>query len=169
MKIWGSCAVLVSALWLGISYQRDKHRRIECLRGLCDSIQLLSGELSTRRVPLPELIDFCAVHTKAAPQRFYQCLALAVSQIGDKSFSALWEDAAFACLAELTEEELFELTSLGRTLGRVELSRQLAALEACRHFLTERLRCAEEQYRSGQKLAFGLPISFGALLIILLL
>lgn len=169
MKVIGACVVMLASLCFGLQIQRDRKRRTRCLSTLTEALQLLTGELATNRTPLPELMNWTAKHTQGQASSFFRSMASAFSRLGSESFYELWHRAAMDCLTDLSSDNRDEVMAVGKQLGRVELSKQLAALEGCRNTLMQSLEREEKLFQKEKRISIGLPSALGAMLTILLL
>lgn len=168
MKILGGALIFLGFLAAGLVHTSAEKKRIETLCQLVLALELMEGELSARRTPLPELTALLANRSTGQAGAFFRQLADSMEQLGDRSFDTLWSRAA-ENLNALDRGEREELIRLGPVLGRFEMDKQLAALGCCCSALREALRGAQSRYPDKQRLSLGLTAAAGALLIIALL
>ena len=136
MRIVGLLAVLGACAALGLCRAQTEARTLRCLEGLCAGIRCMREELAARLAPLDELLPLAAARAGEA-ERFFRRLTEAMDKLGAQSFGALWCEACRE-LPLLPTDVGGDLEALGATLGRAELSDQLAA---CDRFLA---RCEAE-------------------------
>ena len=137
---------------------------------LSESLLVLRSELSERGRSLGEI--FLRLSEKSendALKSFYGALCSEMNSLGDRSFSEIWRSASelffHACGENVTEA----LRPLGACLGGSELERQCAALEEAARMIGETARTEKEALAGERKLSFGLALSAGAFLVIILM
>ena len=168
MHFLGLSAIMLASFGIGFQSLRLKRKRLQCLREMGDTLALWACELSGKQTPLPDLIKEGSLNASGEARRFLLCLSDSLSELGMRCFSELWINAASE-LSLLTEEERRELISLGKQLGRTELSRQLTQIDSCRRFFLLRLEKEESALQNNSRFLLGIPAAAGALLSILLL
>lgn len=169
MRLWGAALILTACLGAGLLRTASVRRRMETLRGLCGALELAEGELETRLTPLPELVRLLAGRSSGQTGDFFRLLDASFGFLGAEDFAALWSRAAATALTALSSADREELVRLGQVLGRFELDRQLAALEACVRALRGELEAARVRYPGDRRLSLGLGAAAGALLIVVLM
>lgn len=169
MRIIGAGIVFLSFIVMGILQTRDEAHRIRCLSDISNALTLLSAELQSRRPPMKDLLEWASLNSEGEAKSFFNCLTDNLSRLGEISFPSLWEEAAENSLRSLNPADLKDLESIGKILGRTELSAQIAALNSCERSLRIKLENDEIRYRERKKLNLGIPATLGALFCILLL
>lgn len=168
MRGIGAALLMLSSFLAGLLAVQSKRRRIRLLRELAEALAWMVGELAGKRTPLPELLRNGKLCTTEYALVFFSQLDDSFSQLGERSFCEMWAEAVDR-LPYLREEERRELYMPGRELGRAELPRQTAALDAASRYLKMRLEREEDSFRDERKLCLSLPAAAGTLLMILLL
>lgn len=169
MRLLGAGLILLAACGVGGVNWLDRQRHLRCLRALCEALSLLHAELKTNRTPLTRLLPYAAEQAEDRASAFLRQVSDSLTQLGERSFSELWQEAACCQLSVLRQGELEELLSVGRVLGRFELQEQLNTLTRCESRLRARLEQNEARSRDEARLSLGLPAAAGALLVLLLL
>jgi len=89
--------------------------------------------------------------------------------LGEKSFSAIWEESLAVCNAALAENEFDSIRSLGNVLGKYTLETQSRALDECISLLRQSEKNASFDFPQMKRLSLGVSVSAGLLLGILLI
>ena len=127
------------------------------------------AEITAKAVPLPTLIAGLAESADGAAGLFFRALSAALDELGERPFAVLWAETVQNCLPELSREERAAIAELGEILGRYPIPRQQEALARCRALLLHSLENARGREREDGRLAWGLALSAGALVMIVLI
>lgn len=169
-KLCGAAVIMLASLlaaWMRVGAKRD---RIRLLRSLSLSLLELRRELSERQRSLRE--SFLRLSEKDEDQRsasFYRELCAALRELGEQSFSELWARAIGNTVSPADDVAAEILLPLGGILGGSELDRQCAALDRAAQRLSEEAEARRDELRRTRPLNFGLPLSLGAFLVIMML
>lgn len=147
----------------------EQRQRLDALHELAAALERLYAELSLRATGLPELAETFAHESRGAAARFFSALCEEMEHLGERPFSAIWEQAARGALPELGREDLNGFCRLGETLGRYELREQLTAIELCRASLERSAALLADRLPERRRLAYGLLCAAGTLLCIILM
>ena len=169
MKLFGMCLILLSALAGARRYLGLRGERLRALDSLCRMLEQLLGELETRRAPLPEIAGALGPKSEGAAGHFLEELAARLALLGEVDFQTIWSGCAAQTLGALEEAERREVERLGAILGRYGLGRQCEAVRDCLTFLRGRRDQCEQELARRRGLAYGLAMSGGALLVIVLM
>jgi len=169
MKLSGALLILLGSLLAGRQYALARRRELQCLSTLCAALERMEAELSTRALPLPDLIVLLAVETKKPAAAFFSALDRLLSSLGERSFRELWQEAAQSTLPQLSCRERDVFCDLGAALGRYPLEKQTDAMRRCREQLFARREAASRSLRDDLRLGWGLSAGLGFLLWILLI
>ena len=166
----GAAAVVSACFFAALSRLRAKRERIALLFCLRDSIEVLQRELAERRVGMREIFSQLARRSRSEEAvSFYELLSGEMDKLGERSFSTIWDGALHSAFSRQGEELVEILSPLGICLGGSEIEPQLAALQNAARQL-QRTAETERAALSGEKrLSFGLSLSVGAMIVIMLL
>ena len=169
MKLCGALLILLSSLAAALSLLGEERKKQRSLAALRQGLLTLRGAIAERQTPLPEAFRTLAGEAEDKTVRaFFTVLTRNMESLGERSFSALWRDAAEA-LGPLGGETAERLAALGGQLGGRELERQCAALDKCAEVLEGQLAQAAARRAERRRMTLGLSLSLGSFLIILLL
>lgn len=168
MKYLGLMLIFISSVACGYSYVRMRDEHISELGSVCMMLENMQRELESRLTPLPDLFKQLSVNMTGAAATFMEELLFEMKDLGSRNFCSLWNESIEKALKNLEEQEIHELELLGEVLGRYGIDRQLQAIQNCLNVLGKALECSVEVYPQRKKLAFGLSLSAGALLAIVL-
>ena len=169
LRLLGALLISASSLALGLSYVAGESRKLSILRSVLQLLREMRGELETRLTPLPELLEYAAGRCNGAGKDFAVCLMDSLPQLGEKEFFQLWDKSVADCFAGLCSEDREILQTLGHSLGRFELDRQLADMDACIETLESWAAACSGAMPEKKRLGLGIACSFGALLLIVLI
>lgn len=167
MKLLGAVMIIFGALCTGISYVESRKDLITKLDALASALRQLGAEMENSVSPLQELLEKQGMQSRGTVRLFFSSAADSMESLGEREFCEIWAECARKFIAD--RQAIRELTELGGILGRYSLERQCKAIEHCAVMLEEyRNRLSLELQQTG-RLALGLPVSAGALMIILLM
>ena len=169
-KALGAAAIVFACLLAACARMREKRERIARLLSLRDSLLFLRRELSERRRGMRELFFELARREETEPTgMFYRRLGEEMRRLGESSFSEIWASALRSELAEWGETVTDTLRPLGNCLGGSEAERQCTELARAAEELDRQSRGEREALVRERKLSYGLSLSAGALIVIMLL
>lgn len=169
-KLIGAAAILLASFLGALLRLQKKKERIALLRALETSLSALRGELAERRRSLGDI--FRSLSQRSAHEKvgaFYERLCADLDTLGDRGFSEIWRTAAKGCFAPLGDAVVDALLPLGGCLGGSELERQCAALDTAARRIAGEAQSRKEKLAEERKLSFGLSLSAGAFLVIMLM
>jgi len=160
--------IFVSCITCGIVFAQNKKRHNDTLRSICNSLEIMQGEIRVRLAPIPEICSLLHERTCNEVSDFFYEIACSKEFLGSKSFEEIWKRAAMKCLNSLKQLELEELMSLGEILGTYGLSEQLSSIDTVIHALRGSLDASQQAYPGEKKLGLGLAASVAAAMVIIL-
>ncbi len=165
----GAILIAAASSALGLAYVNTEKRRLRALRSAERMLKTVTGELSARLTPLPELFSQLEYRCDGPAAVFASELNGRLNQLGERAFSVLWAESVEASFQMLSGEEREILSALGLCLGRYELERQLAELGLTLDLLAAAIARHSAALPERKRLGLGLAWSGGALLVIVLL
>ncbi len=169
-KLVGAGAILMAGFLAALLHLRVKTEKLRTQRALCQCLLELRRELLERRRGLGEI--FALLKEKSdteALRSFCAVLCAGMDKLGDLAFSEIWNAAADGLVDAAGEESADALRPLAVVLGGSELDRQCAALETAARRIEEARLVQRERLKEEGRLTFGLSLSAGALLVIMLM
>ena len=168
-QLLGAMLIAASSWALGIAYVNMEKRRLRALRSAEHMLRMMSGELSTRMPPLPELFSQLEQRCDDAAAAFVSNINDRLPSLGERMFTDIWNDSLSQSFSLLPLEDREILSTLGNSLGRYDLESQLAELG----FALDQLGTAIARHSTSlperKRLGMGLAWAGGALLVIALL
>ncbi len=168
LRLAGALLLLGGGLTLGLGAGRELARRAEALEVWRAALGLLMGELEFRLPPMPELLELLAQRASSPAAEVFAAAREGLRRLGEKPFSAIWEEALAQCPGALTAEDMEPLVRLGPVLGRYSAEAQRAAAEGARQSLAARAVQVREDMRQKGRAYAAVGLSAGALAVILL-
>ena len=168
MKYIGALFCVAAFVIYGFAYLENEKKKMRSYSALAEAFVIMKNELYAKLPPLPELIRRSAGDSEGCVQQFFRKVLGGFSKIGEKDFSAIWNEAAGESFPFFTAEQLGRLCRLGRLLGQSACETQEEALEnTAALFLREAEKMKEKMPGTG-KLALGLSACAGLLTVIVL-
>ena len=132
LRVIALCVMTGSCISLGFLKSFGLSGRLSQLKMLKRIVLFLQGEISCARTPLPEAFQTIAGKVEEPFRSFLKDTAEDLKRCGGASFEAVFAAHAEQCLKDsrLTREDLERFSDLGRSLGYLDKSMQLAQLEA---------------------------------------
>ena len=169
-KLCGAAAIILACFWTALDRLREKRKRIRLMRRLASSLLELQGELAEHQSSLSGCFrSLAAKNAGDAVGGFYAALCGEMLGLGELRFSEIWRMAAEKCFAPAGEAVPDALRPLGALLGGSELERQCAALERASRRLEQEAETQRNALKNERRLCFGLSLSAGAFLVIMLM
>lgn len=168
MKLAGAVLILLAGICAGHCLVAERRARIAALGDFIRSLEWMHGEMQLLATPLPELLTQAAGKSGRVSKALFEAITAKLDHLGEESFSSIWQSELPRCCGMLRQEEQEELASLGMLLGRFSLDEQLLAIEHCVRNLSGKREALERSAPSFRRLALGLCVSSGALLVIIL-
>lgn len=169
LHILGALLIAGASLTTGLSYVAGEHKKLNNLSSLLQMLREMRGELESRASPLPQLMERLSRSSGGAAGDFARELCSRIGELGEKEFSRIWSESLSAAIPALDRADAEPLHALGRSLGRYELSRQLAELDSCICTLESRVSACSAGLPEKRRMGLGLACSLGALLLIVLI
>ncbi len=170
LKLAGGLILLFSTTAIGIGLSRRLRARVRNLRGLRSAIELMRGEILTRNIPIPELLEQLADELDGPPGKLFRSAAAKTGTLGDRSFMRIWREAlAETPELQLTEDELSVLQNLGYILGRYSSQEQAAILDFAARRFDAFLEEATRQREKKGPVSVAIGLASGLLVMILFL
>ncbi len=169
MKILGFLMITLSSAVCGLCYVSIKEERMKELEAFSFMLELIRGELEANLCPLPELSVKLAAKVEGKAHVFLTLLSLNFEMLGAKAFEDIWCESLNMCCSELNENEKQILSTLGKVLGKYDISFQCVALENAVNLLQRSLSDEKNRMPQLKHLTLGISASAGAMLAILLI
>lgn len=157
-------AVLVGAgcALMGLLSYRRLVMREKILAAWLTALTTISGEITFRLTPLPELskkLDNPVLHG------FWNYIGSHYSAYGDKSYAEVWREAA--CKLDLADIDKALIGDIGEILGRYDTDSQSTSLTVLRAQLEYSLEIARENKMKQGRLSGALGVLGGLILIVI--
>ena len=165
----GAFLIVAASLAMGLAYVNGEKRRLRALRSAEQLLKAITGELETRLSPLPALFSRLPGRCDGAAAAFASAMNARLDRLGERQFRDLWAESVEIAFPMLSREERELLCTLGQSLGRYELERQLAELSLTLDLLAEAIARRSAALPEKKRLGLGLAWAGGALLVIVLL
>lgn len=170
VRLFGALLILSACGLYGTMAVRRLKSRVTALESLIASLQILSGEICSRLMPMEDVMEILTRETDEPIRSFYAHVQESMGLLGEKSFGEIWGDAARKSLGGcLGESEMKVLLTLGACLGRYDIDEQSAAILQAETRLTLCLRRAEERRLKDGKAQAAFSLAAGLFAVIILL
>ncbi len=168
IRLLGALLVVGSCFMLGEDQASGLRRRVRALEALEDGFGQMEREISLRLLPLPQLMEDLADHSRKPASGLFQDCRRVLDQPDETGFDQHWRDA-LAGVKELKPEDRRLLEPLGQVLGRYDGQEQVRAIRSCRRELELALERAREESRRMGRVYRAVSAAGGGFLVILLL
>ena len=168
MKLIGAFFCVAACLLFGLAFLENEKRKMQAYNGLSNALMLIKTELCASLPPLAELMKQAAESSVGCVKAFFQIVLDEFYKIGETEFAEIWNEAAEESFDLFTQEQLKMLFLPGMLLGKSAGETQAEALEAAALYFRAELNKKEEKMSGSRKLAIGLPVCAGLLIVILL-
>ncbi|MGI6013386.1 MAG: hypothetical protein ACOX7K_03765 [Oscillospiraceae bacterium] len=168
LKWFGMLLLVIGGAMTGTAAAARLKRRVQSLSAMLAALELMRGEISTLLMPLPETIVRLASMEQLAVQPLFRAVEAMLPQLGERTFSALWEQAVAESSLGFSAEEKQSLRQLGENLGRFDAETQSIAISRCMDELEQSLSIAKRKATGDGKLYKGLGLAGGLMLAVIL-
>ena len=169
-KALGAAAILSGCFFAALNRIRARRARIALLLSLRDSLNNLLRDLSERKRGMREILSSLADrYAGQAAGSFYERLADDLCELGERSFSQIWDGALHEVFNAQGETFFETLSPIGQSLGGSELEPQYAVLRNAARQLEGLAEAEREALPGERRLSYGLSLCLGAMLVIMLL
>lgn len=169
MKWLGMIAVLAASLSLAAAPLKSARKRMQSLEDLLTGVRRIRAELAARLCPLRELLPLAAEGAGEEVSAFLKAAGEGLDELNRREFSEIWSAACRTRFSTLTEDDLRALEVLGRTIGRYELTDQLAACERYLSVAGDTLEELRRKFPERRRLSLALGAAGGCFLCLLIL
>lgn len=171
LKIVGAICVVSGCIGTGLSVSSSYSRRYKQLEMLRQMMMLLKGEIRYARSELPEAFRNVSMRLASPFSELLLSLSEEMKAMTGQPFHILWEknidkELAGTCLSRADKEEL---KKLGRQLGFLDQTMQLAAIDLYMEGLNAGIISYGQTVHQKQKVSLSLGILSGFFLAVLLI
>ena len=169
MHSLGLILIALASITAGLTCVRWKAARIKELRSVYSMLEIMQREFDTRLTPLGELFSIIRDKDIGAASLFSVRILEQTESIGQTDFSLIWREGVESSFPALTQQERSVLQRAGEVIGKFSADRQITELKLCHDTMRSVLEAALKDYPQGSRLAIGLSLSAGAMLVIVLM
>lgn len=167
---WLGAAIIVAACSaIGINKARSLGSIEKCYAALISMLELLKGEICTRRAPMDEVFAVLEEGAAKPVRQFVSGAAEQLELLGEHSFAELWSGCAEKYLQQLSPASMSCVKSLGSSLGRYDAEMQCAAIERCMALLSQEQQDFKSGLNANKRMYIGIGSGTGLIIAILLL
>lgn len=171
IRILGDCMIFSGCLGLGLWYRLQLGGRIKTLRILRNILELLAGEVRYGRATLPECCGHTAKYLSPPFGKAFQAIGERMEENTGISFGEVFREEMDAALGDLPlkaedrENFLYFTSQTGFADGQM----QLRAIEQSAELLRATEEKLAQENAEKSRMAMGLGVMGGLLLILVLL
>ena len=167
MKLFGISLICAAAFIAATTIVKKRGDYLRTLRALDRMLELMEGELSSRRSPLPALVESLIRTSEGKAKAFLIALFGKLDALGEKRLAEIWEDSQQQLGLRGEEREAF--LQLGLVLGQIDLDKQLEAIRHCREQLQRSAETLGRNLSQNCRTCFAVALLSAAMLCIVLL
>lgn len=170
IKMCGAALILMASILVSGRLMKEKQDRYRLLADLKESLRYLNREIGERGVTLKECFGALTQGTAGKSTRgFFGAVEVALSTLGEMPFSAIWQEGIQQHLYLLTDQEKEMLLPLGQALGRCDAAKLCEALDETVRAIEEEIAAIKSGEGNYRRVAVGIPLSLGAIAVIMLM
>jgi len=170
-RVVGIIFIIAGCSGLGLVYRQDLCQGLQELRNLKHMLEMLMSEIRYHKSTLPEACRQVGKRTQEPYGSALLSLYDMLREHNGKSFREGWRENMEKCLKKLpvSEKERDMVFGVGECEGFSDPDMQLRAMEQYRDMLESRVKTREAQLHQQGRMAAGLGIMSGLLLVIILI
>lgn len=170
LKLLGCIMIFLGCLGLGFWYRGQFGGRIRALRMLGGILELLASQVRYGRATLPECCRHVAAQLDMPFNRAFRCVAEKMQENTGASFATVFREHMEKPLKELplTLEDRETFLQFASETGYLDGQMQLRALEQSKELMSGTVERLERENADKSRVAVGLGVMGGFLLILVL-
>lgn len=170
IKILGVFMVMAAGISFGFSRAAKEQKKLEQGIALKRMLYLLQGEIRYGFTPLPEAIAVIAGKTAEEFRPFLTQTAKQLQSYAESSFSVVWKKAIEDHLRPIMIEPKFSdiLLAMGETIGYLDKEMQEKTISFAIEQIEDVIFQMKDQVIRNCRMYRSLGLSFGALIVIIL-
>lgn len=169
MKIAGALLIVGAMCFVGAAKYSDCKNCCYELKQMISILELLEGEISTRRSPVNTIIERIKNCFDGAAQSFASQLAELMPMLGETDFCSMWKDAASRSFSSVPQDCLSEFVAVGASFGKYTVNIQCEAIGRCAEQLSRRYTQLQPELADKRKLYLALYGGAGLIMAIALI
>jgi stage III sporulation protein AB len=171
VKIMGIVCVCGASTLIGLYFSGLEMFRVSDLNEWKTAFLILKSEIAFASTPLPEAMEHMAARVKNPVRDMLRKFAASLERKSKDSLSLLWRQSIEAGKSRsfLAEEDFIWLYGFGHTLGYLDKSMQLSAIEMAVSYIDDKTALLEKHGEKNKKMYASLGILGGLLLSVILL
>ncbi len=169
MRALGAIILAFAGAHIGITKAREIKKRAVTLRAVCTLLEIMRGEICSRRTPMDELFKILSSNAPNEVAAFCAEMLKKLNRPSDSSFAVLWANAVKDELCILPERCISALCELGGSLGRYDAELQAGAIDRALYDLNATLAEAERKLKEEGKMYIALGSGLGIILAVVLM
>ena len=168
---FGAAIVIIAGGILGFYRASRERKRLEQGIELKRLLYLLQGEIRYGLTPLPEAIGEIAGKVESGLSVFVTDVSKRLSSYQEETFSQVWKSSVEQDLVPYVQEKkmLEPFSAMGDTIGYLDKDMQVKTIDFTIEQIEERMYQIKDQVIKNCKLYQSLGLSFGLLVVIILL
>lgn len=171
LKLMGSVMIFGACAALGLSARQGLRRRVTAADAMLLALHLMSGEISGRRTPVPEIVGQLAESENRIIRTVFGHLRRRLREENGLSLGYLWRSSLRDCRDQvgLGQPECDILSEAAAWLGRYDAAEQVAGLEQIARRLAAARDTAAGELQNKGNLYRTCGIALGILVVLVLI
>lgn len=169
MRVFGAIILAFAGSYIGITKAREIKKRAATLRAVCAMLEMMRGEICSRRTPMDELFALLSSNASTQVSSFCREMLKKLNRLSDSSFATLWANTVKDELNILPEHCIGALCELGGSLGRYDAELQASAIDRALCDLNATLAEAQAKLKEEGKMYIALGSGLGIILAVVLI
>ena len=169
MKLLGALLAFAACIYAGLIKMRCLNEKENCLKAVSDCLLLTSNFMERTNDSLPDIFIALSKQCTGIAGAFFGALEEKIGNIGECSFSQIWNETIKKIFPGLDRREMEEISRLGFVLGRSDTYTQITEMRNCEQMINRTLGQLRNDLPKRKKLTMGLSATAGAFAVILLI
>lgn len=158
--------VFLISLYIGYLISKKYTLRLEELKEIKNALNIIESKIKFTYEPLPEIF---AETSKMFSKNICQIFVQASNNMKQENAERAWEQSINCTVTNLKSEDIENLKSFGKMLGKTDKDGQLSRIEITKTFIEMQIEKAKTEEEKNSKLYKTLGAIIGMALVIILI
>ena len=170
MRVAGAILILLGCSGTGVLFRKELQNRLKTLKNLHLVVQLRKSESEFQKKPVYEVCGSIASRTPQPLRKALERIAQRMQENKGERFETIFINYTREPLKAmaLKDEDLEIFYSFLATSGYTDLSQQLKLLDRCEYMLLEKIKVLTLENPGKSRMALGLGVLSGLLVLLML-
>jgi len=166
IKYIGICLVFCISLYIGNLISKKYTLRLSELKDIKNALNIIENKIKFTYEPLPEIFMQTA---KLVSKNISQIFVQASKNMKEKNAEEAWDNSIELAVTNLNSEDIENIKSFGKMLGKTDKEGQISRLELTKTFIDMQIEKAKADEEKNSKLYKTLGVVVGLAFVIILI